>query len=277
MKCPFLEETAVRYCEHAPVRKLLPAAHDAHADELCSTGRFTECKLYRARGGEAGCGVHCPFYRESEMLYCKAAPVVRYIPYSDSLASKCRGGSWRYCEVYAAMAHPAGGHGGDGIAAPEYLHYTPNHMWIDPGEDGTVHAGIDALLARALGRVDAITFAADATAVLSVAGVDLTLVLPLRLAEAGANLYLRARPERITEDPYGAGWLFTGRCSPDTLRTGDNAAEWMQAETHRVSEWLQRGSGTLNDGGTPASGCMRNLQREDMLCFFQTFFGASNQ
>ena len=40
------------------------------------------------------------------MQYCGAAPVAKFVPYSESLLSRCGNDSFRYCELYLAMAHP---------------------------------------------------------------------------------------------------------------------------------------------------------------------------
>ena len=50
----------------------------------------------------------------------------------------------------------------DGIPVPLNLAYAPNHMWLDVGDDGCRHVGIDAFLARIIGTVDAISFVGQA-------------------------------------------------------------------------------------------------------------------
>ena len=89
------------------------------------------------------------------MQYCGAAPVARFVPYSESLISRCGNDSFRYCELYLGMAHPAPSSVQvDGIPVPDWLQYSANHMWLDVTEDGICHAVIDAFLSRALGTVD---------------------------------------------------------------------------------------------------------------------------
>ena len=101
----------------------------------------------------------CPYLGESLMQYCAAAPVMKIVPYSESLLSRCGTDGYRYCELYLGMAHPGlDAEEVDGIALPEWLRYSANHMWVDVTEDGTCHAGIDAFLSRALGRIDRISY-----------------------------------------------------------------------------------------------------------------------
>src|SRR5205814_457842 len=93
------------------------------------------------------------------MQYCAAAPVAKLVPYSESLLSRCGNDAFRYCELYLSMAHPAlRAAEVDGVAMPEWLRYSANHMWLDVTGDGTCHAGIDAFLSRALGKVERIAY-----------------------------------------------------------------------------------------------------------------------
>ena len=125
------------------------------------------------------------------------------MPYSESLISRCGNDSFRYCELYLGMAHPApAAEQVDGIALPGWLQYSANHMWLDVTEDGVCHAGIDAFLSRALGKVDRISYVWQKgerrpAAVLTVNGMDLEVVFPNPLMLTGCNLYLRADPARL--------------------------------------------------------------------------------
>jgi hypothetical protein len=105
--------------------------------------------------------------------------------------------------------------------------------------------------------------------VLSVRGVDLTLVFPRSLPIVAANTRLRPRLDRLAADPYGLGWLFTTRDgrrarsepSPGAgLRRGRAAREWMASEVRRLDavvheRFLPRHLGTPlpADGGKAAT------------------------
>ena len=103
MTCPFLKETRVKYCQSASIRKLIPLATPGRADEKCSSASHQSCALFQAQPGEA-LSEACPFLRESLMQDCGAAPVARFVPYSESLLSRCGNDSHRYCELYQSMA-----------------------------------------------------------------------------------------------------------------------------------------------------------------------------
>ena len=171
-----------------------------------------------ADGDEASLG-HCPFLRESLMQYCGAAPVAKFVPYSESLLSRCGNDSHRYCELYLRHGAPASRRPTDvdGIADARLAAATPPTTcgWTSR-EDGVCHAGIDAFLSRALGKVDRISYVWTKgrhrpTAVLTVAGVrSAKWSSRIELLLTNCNLYLRADPRGSTAEPYTGGWLFEG-------------------------------------------------------------------
>jgi glycine cleavage system H protein len=281
MTCPFLREAQVKYCRSAAVRKMIPLTLAAKTDEKCGSTEYVTCPVYAGRPEEAPASGPCPYLRESLMQYCGAAPVAKFVPYSESLISRCGNDSFRYCELYLAMAHPSiGSESADGLPVPEWLRYSANHMWLDVTEDGVCHAGIDAFLSRALGRVDRVSYvwqkgARRPAAVLTVNGVDLEVAFPNTLMLTGCNLYLRADPSRLESDPYTAGWLFEGTPLDETARglmDGETAREWMHGEQRRMNEFLQRQTGCTADGGMFASGLPRVLEREQSIELFHEFF-----
>ena len=296
MTCPFLKEAQVKYCQTASLRKLIPMAQAARADEKCASTLHTTCPVFRIQPpaepatAESEASGACPYLRESLMQYCGAAPVTKLVPYSESLLSRCGNDGFRYCELYLAMAHPgepAGEGEGqvDGLRVPRWLQYSANHMWLDVTSDGACHAGIDAFLSRALGKVDRISYvwlkgSHRPTAVLTVNGTDLEVVFPNPFLLTNCNLYLRADPSRLTSEPYTGGWLFEGIPSPEStagLISGSHAHEWMEQEQRRANEFLQQQHrqeclGACADGGQFAPGVMRTLDRERRLSLFHEFF-----
>ncbi|MBZ5728551.1 MAG: hypothetical protein LAP87_26660 [Acidobacteriia bacterium] len=287
MTCPFLKETQVRYCRNAAVRKLIPLAQDVRADEKCASPDFRSCQVYRTQPEEHTASGSCPYLCESLMQYCGAASVTKFVPYSESLLSRCGNDSFRYCELHLAMAHPGqAAEETDGVSMPAWLGYAPNHTWLDVTDDGVCHAGIDAFFSRALGNIERISYVWQQgrhrpTAILTVDGVDLEVVFPHPFLLTKCNLYLRADPARLASDPYTGGWLFEGVPEPDTaehLLQGGQAHAWMEREEHRMSEFLQRqadapgGLAHLADGGLFAPGVVRHLDRDQMLALFHEFF-----
>jgi len=283
MTCPFLKETQVRYCQTSAVRKVIPLAQAGRADEKCSSADHASCPVYRTQPQEQPASGPCPYLGESLMQYCGAAPVAKLIPYSESLLSRCGNDRFRYCQLYLAMAHPnVEAEEVDGTPLPGWLKYSANHMWLDVTDDGVCHAGIDAFLSRALGKIERIAYVwlkgrHRPTAVLTVEGLDLEVAFPNPFLLTNCNLYLRADPSRLTSQPYTGGWLFEGVPEPgasDNLLQGAGARTWMEQEQRRINEFLQQQHSlpTAADGGQFVAGLARVLDRDQMLALFHEFF-----
>ncbi len=283
MTCPFLKEAAVKYCQAAGMRKMIPLAQAGAAQEKCSSGEHRDCAVYRGCPPESNGREACPFLRESLMQYCSAAPVAKLIPYSEPALSRCGSDRYRYCELYLTMSHPpAAVESVDGIPMPGWLRYTANHMWVDVTDEGICHAGIDAFFSRALGKIETVTYVCPkafrrAAVVLRAAGVDVEVVFPNPLRVTSCNPYARANPASIECEPYTSGWLFEGAAEPETtadLFEGAEARQWMEREHLRMNEFLQRttGCGALADGGALACGVASQLDRSQMLALFHEFF-----
>lgn len=287
MTCPFLKEAQVKYCRSSAIRKLIPLSQAGRAEERCSSEGYSCCPVFQQQpdAQEVAAFGQCPYLHESLMQYCGAASVTKFVPYSESLLSRCGNDTFRYCELYLAMAHPeAPAETVDGIQMPGHLRYSANHMWVDVTDDGVAHAGIDAFLGRALGQVERISYVWQKghhhpTAVVTVAGVDMEITLPFPLQLTNCNLYLRANPGRLTSEPYTGGWLFEGVPDEGTMQDlagGDKAQDWMDQEVKRMSEFLQQLPGpagpTAADGGVFSAGLAKYLERDQMLALFHEFF-----
>ena len=170
---------------------------------------------------------------------------------------------------------------------PGWLCYADNHLWLDTGDDGLCHLGVDAFLARLVGEVERLTFLTvkgdvRPAVVLTVGGVDLTLVFPQHLPLVAANTRLRSGLDRLVGDPYGLGWLFTARSRRSSARacaTGRlPAAGWPPrspaCRRRSTSTCCARGPERLcpPTAGSPAPGFLRHLEHEDVLRLFAAFF-----
>lgn len=300
MHCPFLKETRVRSCSAAPVRLQIRNGLETMGLERCSTPAHAECAVYRDhRGADEAASGACPFLVEKLVQFCSVAPVTKFVPYSEASLSRCGNGGFEYCSLYLNFAQPglASENAGDerdpvvdGIRVPRRLYYAPNHMWLDIREDGACHVGVDGLLARTLKTVSEIAFATTKgvrrpSAAIMLDGVTWPVTFPNVMLISGANLYLRRHPERLTEDPYGEGWLFEGWETPtakvrDGLLSGAQAATWMAQEVQRMNDFVhgctvrcESSLGPLmNDGGAAVAGLAAQLHREELLRLLNEFF-----
>ena len=238
----------------------------------------------------------CPFREERLVQYCTAEPVPRYVPSGPTTAIPCGSEGYRFCPSYRAMA----GAGGDaeevaaGVAVLAHLYYSANHLWLSVSPGGECHVGVDALLARLLSPIERATFLTKRgvnkpSAILTVRGVDWPVVFPVALMVESANLHLRANPRRISDDPYGTGWLFGGWIPPgvseeqatQSLLKGRRAVAWMRQESERLADSLSAlvaptaaGMPVASDGGFLAEGVAHLLSRDDLLSVLHEYFSS---
>jgi glycine cleavage system H lipoate-binding protein len=289
MQCPFLREAHVKYCRSSSFRKMIVETAASAADEKCSTPAYRDCSAYRAGWHEQAEDVRCPHLQQILVQYCEASPLRKFIPYNESPLSRCRNESFRYCQLYAQLMN-AGENAGaledcSTVRTPDGLFYSPNHMWLDPGEDGTFHIGVDAFAVRAVGAVEKISFPTLSgvrrpSVVLRTSAADVQLVFPNNVLITGTNVYLRANPAKLFEDPYTVGWLFRAEEVPGSpitagLIRGSGVAPWMAREvdalTRLVHERLSA-SGQAADGGVFATGILGYLEREEALRVINNYF-----
>jgi len=184
----------------------------------------------------------------------------------------------------------------EGIQVPENLSFSANHMWLDAGEDGCYHVGVDGFLASVLGELEAVNFVTlrgnnRPTVVFTVHGVDLQMMFPNPMLITRTNTYLRACPEKVVAEPYGLGWLFEGADpKPETRKNdasvhtgmihGNTAREWMRHEINRLSKFVHeefaridlQGRPLMADGGAYNGGLVHHLSRDEVLHLFDEFF-----
>ena len=316
MKCPLLKESSARYCQASPHRRLPREAISA-ANDRCTSDGYVDCPVLKGVDVRAGMP-RCPLLEEQLVQYCAGATVPKYIPYNEALLSRCNSEAHLYCPLYLARTRPHGqrrdlrgpedpdGHaetrgdtgrqadGGRDPALPERFCYSPNHMWIDVAPDGSCHIGADAFVSRVLGRVDRVRFLTGRglqwpVALLEVRHTDLRLEFPRRIQVTGSNVHLRTDPMPLVEDPYGAGWLYSGFASPQDLDEsagepdlihGGQVPAWMRSEAERLDRFVHDqlatsahpGGPTAADGGTVVPGVALHMEHEDLLYLFDAFF-----
>jgi glycine cleavage system H lipoate-binding protein len=313
MRCPFLKETQVKHCQASPFRKMIVQSAEPSGPERCSSPDHVNCPAARRAGGELPEAPRCPFLQTSLVQFCSAASITKYIPYSDSLLSRCGNENHRYCDLYLGLARPAeaGEAAGapapgpaegedsnqepsvDGVSVPSKMAFSPNHMWLDVGEDGSCHIGVDGFFARVIGQVDRISSivakgVARPSAIVSVNGIDLQMIFPNPVRITRSNACLRANPERLVTHPYSLGWLFEGELDragseeePGAgLMRGKTAVEWMRLEMERMARFIHDrctitgalGENLMMDGGTLRMGLAAHLNREEIFVLFNEFF-----
>jgi len=289
MECPFIRQTRVHSCRGAGFRKPIPELHHEANESRCLTPAFAECAYCPPDAAAAG-GPPCPLLDESLVQYCAAAPVMKFIPYSEPLLSRCGSGAHRYCSLYLDVVRTAQetADPDSSFTVPAHLLYTPNHWWLDLTGDGPCHLGIDSFMARMLGPVERVGFAtphgvARPSLIITARGVHYTATFPGLVEVLASNLHLRLDPDCLTQEPYGVGWAFEGRLSEAqrmTLRSSmlnaEAAHERMVDDSRRLSERVQARNSVAGvrlaaDGGLFCAGLLGELERDEALTVFHEF------
>jgi glycine cleavage system H lipoate-binding protein len=276
MSCPFLREGRARYCHAADTQKLILEGPGATSGGRCVSPAFRECSLASARGAQ---GDRCPYLEEIHVQYCGASPTPKLVPFSESQLSRCGSDGYRFCDSYLALARP-----GKPFDPPPDLLYAPNHLWLEVGQDGHCHVGVDAFLAEVAGTLDGITFATSRGAhrpavSLSVNGVEWPMRFPNPMIIQSANGQARIDPRRVTADPYGSGWLFEGWEMPGKTRhglmSGRQSAAWLAEEREHLANYVHESALPGGDGGASVPGVARLLSHTDVVRMFQEFFAGT--
>jgi len=109
---------------------------------------------------------------------------------------------------------------------PTELKFTSEHEWVRVEDDGAVVVGITDYAQEQLGdlvfvetpEAGASFVAGDVCAVVESVKAASDIYAPVAGAVVSVNEALQDSPELISDDPYGAGWLF--RMTPE------DPAEW---------------------------------------------------
>ena len=218
MTCPFLREAQVKFCRTAAVRKLIPLALAGKTDEKCSSGEYRHVRgLPRASRKTSRGSARCPYLHESLMQYCGAAPVASFVPYSESLISRCGNDSFRYCELYLGMAHPApAAEEVDGIPLPGLAALLGESHVAGRDRRRRLPRRHRRLPEPRAGKVDRISYVWQKgerrpAAVLTVNGLDLEVVFP----ESAAADRLQSVPARGSLAPRRRSRTRAGGCSKE--------------------------------------------------------------
>jgi glycine cleavage system H lipoate-binding protein len=275
MACPFLTEGQAQYCHAAPMHKLILDGPGVNSGGLCSSPQYRQCE-YAAKDSLQES--RCPHLEVVHVQYCGASAITKLVPFSDSQLSSCTSGKYRYCDSYLARSRP------HASAPPRQLFYSANHFWLDVDESGCCHIGIDELLADVVEKVDGVVFASSQGThcpglTLSIHGLEWPMFFPNQMVIEGVNSRLRSDPSRLTNDPYGSGWLFEGQAltgiTEHGLVSGKEATVWQSGERERLAREIHEMHAPDADGGAPIKGIARLLPRGDLLCLLQDFFGNS--
>jgi len=174
---------------------------------------------------------------------------------------------------------------------PEGVCLADQHTWVKADPTGGLAIGADALIVRAVGAVRRIVLPKVGDQVtagqplfrLENNGCTITIPSAMTGRVMSVNNHLVDRPETLSLDPYGSGWVCylnpTRKDEPfPKVRFGEQAAMWIENEFKHFQEFifaqlspdLALGVTSL-DGGIPAFGCLSELPPRSWSAFEAKF------
>jgi glycine cleavage system H protein len=188
-------------------------------------------------------------------------------------------------------AYPELGFAFEGVSIPSGLFLDRGHTWVGLETSGKVQVGVDALILRAIGRIDAVE--------LPEAGREVKrgeMLFAVRQGERRAvftapvdgvigavNESLKEHPEAIKTEPYRQGWVCMLNPSNlarnlSRLSIAEMADAWLNKEMRRFQEFIAARpiehttlGQLLQDGGRPTGGILELMDEETWAEFTREF------
>lgn len=178
-----------------------------------------------------------------------------------------------------------------GYEMPQNLHYHPGHVWVRPIGPAMVEVGVDDFARRLMGSIEKVRLPrvgdyltqGEAAVGIDASGHPARLVAPVGGEVVEVNRKLKQRPESISEQPYGGGWLYRTRnvhmaANLRNLLSGALARRWMEDARGRLEVKLMAFAGSvLQDGGEPAPDFALHLQRDEWNNLAEDFLLVSGE
>ena len=178
---------------------------------------------------------------------------------------------------------------------PRGFYLFEGHIWSHPDSSLGVRLGVDPLVAHALGTVEKVILpklgqmveAGQPLFRLERQGRGLIVESAVTGRVVALNTRLGKRPDSVAKDPYGSGWICAitptqSGASPNGMRCGQKAADWLEQEFYRFREFLSLQVSphlavdiTFADGGLPAIGALAELPLTGWGAFEATFLTTS--
>lgn len=160
------------------------------------------------------------------------------------------------------------------FAVPDGPSYHRGHTWAAAVGGGRYRVGVDDFARRLLGTPDELDLPPVGARLAEgetgfrfrLDGRSVDLLSPVGGRVVALNPDALADPARVSDDPYGAGWLLEVEAPPSTLRNllpARLARSWMEEAAAALSGRMSAELGpVLQDGGVPVPGFARELSPE---------------
>jgi glycine cleavage system H lipoate-binding protein len=200
---------------------------------------------------------------------------------------------WRYLDAGPAPARAeertgAGAEGWFSLAPAVALH--PGHAWAAQA-GSTVFVGLDDFANKLIGPKKGIRLPAPGTILkqgetawtVLADGKGIDMVSPVDGVVEQVNPEAEARPDELSGDPYGRGWLLRVRAtdwarSAEQLLSGREARKLMDDAAYLLRSRLSPELGAvLQDGGRPVHGIARELAPENWDVLARQLLGTARK
>jgi glycine cleavage system H protein len=286
MKCPFLEEVVVRYCNAYPVKKMIPASVSDSQCACLSNGHST-----------------CP---EFEKMARVDSPKEEVTQMAEPRIEKAKtlGGStpyfppayWESCKVFACNPCPYRGvcYASSskvtvkGFFIPDDLRFDLNHLWVRPERENRVTIGVDDFAQSLVGEVTEVEFdSKEGRVKKDETGITLwngrrkvRVTLPFDAEVEEVNQGLDTAPDMVNREPYGRGWIARLKVKDaeevKSMLHDKTARTWIRNDVEELQTTTEKELGVvLADGGEPLMNLAQNLDDEEWNRLTKKFLNRS--
>jgi glycine cleavage system H protein len=265
VKCPFLEEVVVRYCQAYPVRKMIPCS--AEESTCVGDGHFS-CSTFKEMARED--------LKVKEEMMAKMDSTSQVYPslkassnfFPPYWANICRPSNCPAC-IYRSQCIAAEGKWlkepvlVSGFVMQRGLHFSRAHTWAKTRKADAVRIGFDDFAQKLLGKITTVELPEKGSALkqgesawsVKCGSRSADLLSPIDGEVISVNEKLFKDTSMINKDPYGNGWALTLKPYnlEENLRLlyqGDEAKTWLENDADRLHRRVAKDLGvTVADGG----------------------------
>ncbi len=287
MKCPFLEEVVVRYCQAYPVRKMIPCSSE---EKTCIGDGHFQCETFRQIAGE-------PFHSQEETM-AKRESVPQEYPllkassafFPPNWAKICRPSNCPAC-IYRSQCFAAEGKWMkepvlvSGFVMQRGLHFSRAHTWAKTRKVDAVRVGFDDFAQKLLGNITRIELPEKGSTLkqgepswtVTCNSRSADLLSPIDGEIISVNEKLLEDTSFINKDPYGNGWVLTLKPFnlEENLRLlyqGDEARTWLENDADRLHRRVEKDLGvTIADGGQLIKAISKHIPAKEWNRLVQDF------
>ncbi len=187
-----------------------------------------------------------------------------------------------------AIAQPRAAEAAYPMRVPEGIFFARSHTWLNLFPSGKVRLGIDDFVS---GLVDDAKVAlvksvgdqvekGEPIVILEQGDRRMAVRSPLAGTVVACNADFAASPQAMRKELFSTGWIYTVQpAKPEELRSlmlGTESRSWMKEELGRLRDLFACPAGalapaTLQDGGAPAPGVLKQLGAGEWKRFEETF------